>query len=326
MRTITIREALCEAMSEEMRKDENVFLLGEEVAQYNGAYKVSQGMWKEFGDKRVIDTPITEYGFTGLAIGASYKGLRPIVEFMTFNFAMQAIDHIINTAGKGRYMSGGKVSCPIVFRGANGISKAVGAQHSQSFAPWYSNVPGLIVIAPYTAQDMKGLLKSAIINDNPVVFLENELLYGEKMEIDDDTEEYIEIGKAKKVQEGEDITIISYSYSMKATTDAVKQLEEQGISVDFIDLRTLRPLDTDMIFESVQKTGRVLIVEDCWKFAGIASEIIAEVNENCFDYLDCEPRRVSLVDIPLPYSPNLEKASLVKAEDIVKNALEMCNR
>ena len=326
MRTITIREALCEAMSEEMRKDENVYLLGEEVAQYNGAYKVSQGMWKEFGDKRVIDTPITEYGFTGLAIGSAYKGLRPIVEFMTFNFAMQAIDHIINTAGKGRYMSGGKLTCPIVFRGANGISKAVGAQHSQSFAPWYANVPGLIVIAPYTAQDMKGLLKSAIINDNPVVFLENELLYGEKMEIDDDAEEYIEIGKAKKVQEGSDITIISYSYSMKATTEAVAELENQGVSVDFIDLRTLRPLDTEMIFESVKKTGRVLIAEDCWHFAGIASEIIAEVNENCFDYLDCEPRRVSLVDVPLPYSPNIEKASLVKSEDIVRNALEMCNK
>ena len=326
MRVITIREALCEAMAEEMRKDENVFILGEEVAQYHGAYKVTNGLWEEFGDKRVIDTPITEYGFTGLAVGASYKGLRPIVEFMTFNFAMQAIDHIINSAGKGRYMSGGKVGCPIVFRGANGISKAVAAQHSQSFAPWYANVPGLIVIAPYTAQDMKGLLKSAIINDNPVVFLENELLYGEKMEIDDEAEEYIEIGKAKKVQEGNDITIISYSYSMKATTEAVKKLEEQGVSVDFIDLRTLRPLDTEMIFESVEKTNRILIVEDCWKFSGIASEIIAEVNENCFDYLDCEPRRVSLVDVPLPYSPNIERASLVKADDIVNTALQMCNK
>ena len=326
MRVITIREALCEAMAEEMRKDENVFILGEEVAQYHGAYKVTNGLWEEFGDKRVIDTPITEYGFTGLAVGASYKGLRPIVEFMTFNFAMQAIDHIINSAGKGRYMSGGRVGCPIVFRGANGISKAVAAQHSQSFAPWYANVPGLIVIAPYTAQDMKGLLKSAIINDNPVVFLENELLYGEKMEIDDEAEEYIEIGKAKKVQEGNDITIISYSYSMKATTEAVKKLEEQGVSVDFIDLRTLRPLDTEMIFESVKKTNRILIVEDCWKFSGIASEIIAEVNENCFDYLDCEPRRVSLVDVPLPYSPNIERASLVKSDDIVNTALQMCNK
>ena len=324
MRTITIREALCEAIAEEMRKDENVFILGEEVAQYHGAYKVTNGLWEEFGDKRVIDTPITEYGFAGLAIGAGYKGLRPIVEFMTFNFAMQAIDHIVNSAGKGRYMSGGKLKCPIVFRGANGISKAVAAQHSQSFAPWYSNVPGLIVIAPYTAQDMKGLLKSAIINDNPVIFLENELLYGEKMEIDDNADEYIEIGKAKKVREGNDITIISYSYSMKATTEAVNELEEQGISVDFIDLRTLRPLDTEMIFNSVKKTNKVLIVEDCWKFAGIASEIIAEINENCFDYLDCEPRRISLVDVPLPYSPNLEKASLVKKEDIVKYALEMC--
>ena len=326
MRVITIREALCEAMAEEMRKDEDVFILGEEVAQYHGAYKVTNGLWEEFGNKRVIDTPITEYGFTGLAVGASYKGLRPIVEFMTFNFAMQAIDHIINSAGKGRYMSGGKVGCPIVFRGANGISKAVAAQHSQSFAPWYANVPGLIVIAPYTAQDMKGLLKSAIINDNPVVFLENELLYGEKMEIDDEAEEYIEIGKAKKVQEGDDITIISYSYSMKATTEAVKKLEEQGVSVDFIDLRTLRPLDTEMIFESVKKTNRILIVEDCWKFSGIASEIIAEVNENCFDYLDCEPRRVSLADVPLPYSPNIERASLVKSDDIVNTALQMCNK
>ena len=326
MRTISIREAICEAMSEEMRKDENIFLLGEEVAQYNGAYKCSQGMWKEFGDKRVIDTPITEYGFTGLAIGASYKGLRPIVEFMTFNFAMQAIDHIINSAAKSHYMSGGKIKCPIVFRGANGISKAVGAQHSQSFASWYSNVPGLIVIAPYTAQDFKGLLKSAIINNNPVVFLENELLYGEKMEIDDSLEEYIEIGKARKVQEGNDITIISYSYSMKETTVAVNELEKQGISVDFIDLRTLRPLDTEMIFTSVKKTGRVLIVEDCWKFSGIASEIIAEVNENCFDYLDCEPRRISLVDIPLPYSPNLEKEAVIKHDNIIEVAKKMCNR
>ena len=326
MRTISIREAICEAMSEEMRKDKNVFLLGEEVAQYNGAYKCSQGMWNEFGDKRVIDTPITEYGFTGLAIGASYKGLRPIVEFMTFNFAMQAIDHIINSAAKSHYMSGGKIKCPIVFRGANGISKAVGAQHSQSFASWYSNVPGLIVIAPYTAQDFKGLLKSAIVNENPVVFLENELLYGEKMEIDDSLEEYIEIGKARKVQEGSDITIISYSYSMRETTIAVNELEKQGISVDFIDLRTLRPLDTEMIFNSVKKTGRVLIVEDCWKFSGIASEIIAEINENCFDYLDCEPRRISLVDIPLPYSPNLEKEAVIKHEPPLEIAKKMCNR
>ena len=326
MRIITVREALCEAMAEEMRKDENIFVIGEEVAQYHGAYKVTNGLWEEFGDKRVIDTPITEYGFTGLAIGASYKGLRPIVEFMTFNFALQAIDHIINSAGKGKYMSGGKLKCPIVFRGANGVSKAVAAQHSQSFAPWYANVPGLIVIAPYSAQDMKGLLKSAIISDSPVVFLENELLYGEKMEIDDEAEEYIEIGKAKKIQEGSDITIISYSYSMKATKEAVKQLEEKGISVDFIDLRTIRPLDVDMIFQSVKKTNKVLIVEDCWKFAGVASEIIAEINENCFDYLDCEPCRLSLTDIPLPYSPNLEKESFVKAEDIIKKAILMCNK
>ncbi len=325
MRNIAVREAICEAIKEEMRRDENVFILGEEVAQYNGAYKVTKGLLDEFGDKRVIDTPITEYGFTGLAVGAGYKGLRPIVEFMTFNFALQAIDHIINSAAKGKYMSGGKISCPIVFRGANGISRAVGAQHSQSFAPWYANVPGLIVIAPYTAQDMKGLMKSAIINDNPVVFLENELLYSEKMDIDDTAEEYIEIGKAKKVQEGSDITVISYSYSMKATTEAVKQLTEKDISVDFIDLRTLRPLDTYTIFESVKKTGRLLVVEDCWEYSGIAAEIITRVNENCFDYLDCEPRRVSLVDIPLPYSPTLEKASLVKCEDIVDSALNMCN-
>ncbi len=325
MRVISVREALCEAMAEEMRKDENVFVIGEEVAQYHGAYKVTNGLWEEFGDKRVIDTPISEYGFTGLAIGASYKGLRPIVEFMTFNFAMQAIDHIINSAGKGKYMSGGKISCPIVFRGSNGISKAVAAQHAQSFAPWYANVPGLIVIAPYTAQDSKGLLKSAIVSDSPVVFLENELLYSEKMEIDD-TEEYIEIGKAKKVQEGKDITIISYSYSMKATTEAVNILEKNNISVDFIDLRTLRPLDTQMIFESVKKTNKVLIVEDCWKFAGIASEIIAQINENCFDYLDCEPQRISLTDIPLPYSPNLEKEAFVKSETIVDTAIKICEK
>ena len=326
MRKIAIREAIQEAMSEEMRKDENVFLIGEEVAQYNGAYKCSQGMWKEFGDKRVIDAPISEYGFTGIAIGASYKGLRPIVEFMTFNFAMQAIDHIINSAAKVSYMSGGKLKCPIVFRGANGISRAVSSQHAQSYSPWYANVPGLIVIAPYTAKDTKGLLKSSIINDNPVVFLENELLYNEKMDIDDNEEEYIEIGKAKKVKEGNDITIISYSYSMKATMNAVEELERQDISIDLIDLRTLRPLDTEMIFSSVKKTGRVLIVEDCWKFAGIASEIIAEVNENCFDYLDCEPKRISLKDIPLPYSQNLEKEAIIKKEDIINTALKMLNK
>lgn len=323
MREITIREALCEAMSEEMRKDKNIFLLGEEVGLYNGAYKVSQGMLKEFGDKRVIDTPISEYGFSGLAVGCAYKGLRPIVEFMTFNFALQAIDHIINSAAKVNYMSGGKVKCPIVFRGANGISKAVGAQHSQSFSSWYSNVPGLIVIAPYTAQDMKGLLKSAIINDNPVVFLENELLYSEKMFIDDDCEEYIEIGKAKKVKEGNDITIISYSYSMKSTTEAVNELEKQGVCVDFIDIRTLRPLDEEMIIESVKKTGKLLVVEDCWEYSGIASEIIAIVNKKCFDYLDCEPYRISLKDVPLPYSPNLEKEAVIKSEDIVNTALKI---
>lgn len=323
MRVITIRDALCEAMSEEMRKNENVFLLGEEVGQYNGAYKVSKGMLDEFGSNRVIDTPITEYAFTGLAIGAAYKGLRPIVEFMTFNFALQAIDHVINTAGKGRYMSGGKLTCPIVFRGANGISRAVGAQHSQSFASWYSNVPGLIVISPYSANDMKGLLKSAIINDNPVIFLENELLYSEKMEIDDDAEEYVEIGKARKVQEGSDVTVVSYSYSMKATTNAVKQLNEKGISIDFIDLRTIRPLDNEMIVNSVKKTGKLLVVEDCWKFAGIASEIITMVNEQCFDYLDCEPHRVSLLDVPLPYSTNLEKEAIIKPDDIVNHVLYM---
>ena len=325
-RQITVREALCEAMSEEMRKDDNIFLLGEEVAQYNGVYKVSNGMLKEFGSKRVIDTPITEYAFTGLAIGAGYKGLRPIVEFMTLNFALQALDAIINSAVKANYMSGGKINVPIVFRGANGVSRAVGAQHSQSFSSWFANIVGLIVIAPYTAQDMKGLLKSAIINNNPVVFLENELLYSEKMEIDDNADEYIEIGKARKVQDGGDITIISYSYSMKATTEAVKQLSLQGVDVDFIDLRTLRPLDTEMIIQSVKKTGAVLVVEDCWQYSGIASEIITLVNENCFDYLDCQPARVSLKDVPLPYSPVLERESLIKPADIVDKALSMLNR
>ncbi len=318
MPTITVRNALRDAMAEEMRSDSSVFIMGEEVAEYQGAYKVTQGLLQEFGVERVIDTPITEHGFTGIAVGSAMNGLRPIVEFMTFNFAMQAIDQIINSASKTNYMSGGRVGCPIVFRGPNGAASRVGAQHSQCYASWYSHCPGLKVIAPYTAKDSKALLKAAIRDNNPVIFLESELLYGNTEEVGDDFDEVIEIGKAKIAKEGTDITLVSFSYMMKYTLDAAQKLEDQGISCEVIDLLTLKPLDTDTIINSVKKTNKVVVIEEGWAYAGIASEIISVVVEQAFDYLDAEPKRICAKDVPLPYASNLEKMCLPSVNEIVE--------
>lgn len=317
MPTITIRNALRDAMAEVMRKDDKVFIMGEEVAEYQGAYKVTQGLLQEFGSKRVIDTPITEHGFAGLAVGAAFNGLKPIVEFMTFNFAMQAIDQIINSASKTNYMSGGKVGCPIVFRGPNGAAARVGAQHSQCYASWYSHCPGLKVISPSTAKDSKALLKAAIEDPNPVIFLESELLYGNSEEITENFDEKIEIGKADLVKEGKDCTIVSFSYMMQYAKKASVELENQGIFCDVIDLRTLKPLDEETIINSVKKTGRIVIVEEGWAYAGIASEIISIVVEKAFDYLDAEPKRICAQDVPLPYANNLEKLCLPSVNDII---------
>ncbi len=318
MATITLRNALRDAMAEEMRADSTVFIMGEEVAEYQGAYKVTQGLLQEFGAERVIDTPITEHGFTGIAVGAAMNGLRPIVEFMTFNFAMQAIDQIINSASKTNYMSGGRVGCPIVFRGPNGAASRVGAQHSQCYASWYSHCPGLKVIAPYTAKDSKALLKAAIRDNNPVIFLESELLYGNAEEIGDDFDENLEIGKAKIVKHGTDITLVSFSYMMKYTIEAAQKLEEQGISCEVIDLLTLKPLDTETIIASVKKTNKIVVIEEGWAYAGIASEIISIVAEQAFDYLDAEPKRICAKDVPLPYAANLEKMCLPSVNEIIE--------
>ena len=323
MKKITIREALRDAMAEEMRLDRDVFVMGEEVAEYQGAYKVTQGLLDEFGSKRVIDTPITEHGFTGIGVGAAFTGLKPIVEFMTFNFAMQAIDQIINSAAKTHYMSGGLISCPIVFRGPNGAAARVGAQHSQCYASWYVHVPGLKVIAPYFASDYKGLLKAAIRDPNPVVFLENEILYGDTHEISE--EDFIEeIGKAKIIKQGKDITIIVFSIQVKLALEAAKKLEEIGIDAEVIDLRTIRPLDIDTIINSVMKTNRVLTVEEGWHFSGIGSEISAQISEVAFDYLDAPVTRVTAKDVPLPYAANLEKIALPSVEDIINKAKDIC--
>ena len=322
--TITVRDALRDAMAEEMRADEKVYIMGEEVAEYQGAYKVTQGLLQEFGSKRVIDTPITEHGFTGLAVGSAFTGLKPIVEFMTFNFAAQAIDHIINSASKTNYMSGGYVQCQIVFRGPNGAASRVGAQHSQCYASWYSHCPGLKVIAPYTAKDSKALLKAAIKDPNPVIFLENELLYGDIQEVGDDFDEQVEIGKAKIVKEGKDCTLVGFSYIMKFVIQAAKELEEEGISVEVIDLRTLQPLDIDTVIESVKKTNRIVSVEEGWGYAGICSEINTQVVEKAFDYLDHEPLRVTAEFVPLPYAENLERECLptvTKIKSAIKKTL-----
>lgn len=324
MRTITLREALREAMSEEMRRDSRVFLMGEEVAQYNGSYKVSQGMLDEFGPDRVVDTPITEMGFAGLAVGSAFAGLRPILEFMSFNFSMQAIDHVINSAGKTLYMSGGTINCPIVFRGANGPSMRLAAQHSQCLASWYSHCPGLKVIAPYYGQDAKGLLKSAIRDNNPVVFLENELMYGDKHEVSDEPDLTVPIGKASVAKEGSDVTIISFSLGMRFVLQALDGLAEAGINPEVIDLRTLRPLDLDTIINSVKKTNRVVIVEEGWPYAGIASEVAFQIMENAFDYLDAPVERVTGADVPTPYAATLERLTYPRAELIIDKVKNVC--
>jgi pyruvate dehydrogenase E1 component subunit beta len=324
--TITVREALRDAIAEEMRRDDTVFLIGEEVGEYQGAYKVSQGLLQEFGPRRVIDTPITEQGFTGLGVGAGFAGLRPIVEFMTFNFAMQAIDQIVNSAAKTRYMSGGQMSCPIVFRGPNGIAARVAAQHSQCYASWYAHVPGLKVVAPYTGADHKGLLKSAIRDPNPVVFLEHELVYGESFPVPVDAEFLVPIGKARIARTGEHVTITAFSRVVKLALQAAEELEKIGISVEVIDLRSLRPFDAATVAASVKKTGRIVSVEEGWSFAGIGAEIAAIVLEECFDWLDAPPKRVAGKDVPLPYAANLERLALPQVEDIVAAAREVAYR
>lgn len=324
MPELTVREALRDAMAEEMRSDNEVFLMGEEVAEYQGAYKVSQGLLDEFGAKRVVDTPITEHGFAGLGVGASMMGLKPIVEFMTWNFAMQAIDQIINSAAKTRYMSGGQIKCPIVFRGPNGAAARVAAQHSQDYAAWYAHIPGLIVLAPYDAASAKGLLKSAIRNPNPVVFLENEMLYGQKFEVPEGDDVVTPIGQAEIVREGEDVTIVAYSIMVGKAMAAAEQLAEEGISAEVIDLRTLRPLDIDTITESVQKTNRIVSVEECWPRCGIGAEISAIIMEECFDYLDAPVKRVHGKDVPMPYAENLENLVLPQPETIAEAVKEVC--
>ena len=313
----TVREALRDAMAEEMRRDPDVFLMGEEVAEYQGAYKISQGLLEEFGARRVIDTPITEYGFAGLGVGAAMAGLRPIVEFMTWNFAMQAIDHIINSAAKTLYMAGGELGCPIVFRGPNGAAARVAAQHSQEYSSWYAHCPGLIVIAPSTAADAKGLLKAAIRNPNPVVFLEHEMLYGQEFEIPDVKDWIVPIGKAKVRRQGIDVTITAHSRMVGLALKAADELSKQGIEAEIIDLRTLRPLDTDTILESVRKTNRIVTVEEGWGQSGVGAEICARVTAEAFDYLDAPPTRVHQVDAPLAYAANLEALALPSVEKIV---------
>ena len=324
--SMTIREALRDAMAEEMRADERVFLMGEEVAEYEGAYKVSQGLLDEFGDKRVIDTPITEHGFTGVGIGAAFMGLRPIVEFMTFNFAMQAMDQLINSAAKTNYMSGGQMGCPIVFRGANGAASRVGAQHSQCFASWYAHIPGLKVVSPWSAADSKGLLKSAIRDPNPIIFLENEMLYGNSFDVPTDPEWVVPIGKAKVVRKGSDITITAFSIMVGKALEAAEALSAEGIEAEVIDLRTIRPLDTETIVNSVQKTNRLVSVEEGWPFAGIGAEISATIMEQAFDWLDAPVGRVTAVDVPLPYAANLEALALPKADNIITSAKAVCYR
>jgi pyruvate dehydrogenase E1 component subunit beta len=320
MVTLTLREALRDAMAEEMRDDDRVFVMGEEVAQYQGAYKVTQGLLDEFGDKRVIDTPITEYGFAGIGTGAAMGGLRPIVEFMTFNFAMQAIDHIINSAGKTNYMSGGQMRCPIVFRGPNGAASRVGAQHSQNYGPWYAAVPGLVVIAPYSAADAKGLLKSAIRTTDPVVFLENELLYGQSFEVPDTDDYVVPIGKARTVRSGNDVSIVTYSIGVGIALEAADKLAEEGIEADIVDLRTLRPLDKAAVLESLSRTNRMIVVEEGWPTCSISSEIVAICMEEGFDDLDAPVMRVTNEDVPMPYAANLEKLALVNVDKVVAAA------
>ncbi len=321
--TLTVREALRDAMAEEMRRDDTVFLMGEEVAEYQGAYKVSQGLLDEFGPRRVIDTPITEHGFAGIGVGAAMHGLRPIVEFMTFNFAMQAIDQIINSAGKTLYMSGGQIENPIVFRGPNGAAARVAAQHSQCYASWYAHCPGLKVVAPYSAADAKGLLKSAIRDPNPVIFLENEILYGRSFEVPQSDDWLVPIGKARLVRPGGDVTIAAFSIMVGKAMEAAEALAAEGIDAEVIDLRTLRPLDSATIVESVKKTNRLVTAEEGWAFAGIGAELAAQMMEHAFDWLDAPVRRVAGADVPMPYAANLERLALPQAEDIVRAAKDV---
>ena len=320
MITQTIRDALRDAMAEEMRRDGDVFLMGEEVAEYQGAYKVSQGLLQEFGARRVIDTPITEHGFAGIGVGAAMSGLKPIVEFMTFNFAMQAIDQIINSAAKTLYMSGGQMGCSIVFRGPNGAASRVAAQHSQDYSAWYSQVPGLKVVAPFSAADYKGLLKAAIRDPNPVIFLENEMLYGHSGEVPKLDDFVIPIGKARIVRTGKDVTLISWSNGMTYALKAADELAKEGIEAEVIDLRTLRPMDTDTIVASVKKTGRAVTVEEGWQQSGVGAEIAARIMEHAFDYLDAPVARVSGKDVPMPYAANLEKLALPNVAEVVAAA------
>jgi pyruvate dehydrogenase E1 component beta subunit len=326
MEEVTVREALRDAMAEEMRRDDRVFVIGEEVAEYQGAYKVTQGLLEEFGPKRVVDTPITEYGFAGLGTGAAMGGLRPIVEFMTFNFAMQAIDAIVNSAAKTNYMSGGQMRCPVVFRGPNGAAARVAAQHSQNYASWYAHVPGLVVIAPYSAADAKGLLKAAIRTDDPVVFLENELMYGQHFDVPQVEDYLLPIGKAKVVRPGKDVTLVSYSIGVGVALEAAQQLMGEGINAEVIDLRTLRPLDKQTVLDSLKKTNRMVVVEEGWPVCSISSEIIAIAMTEGFDDLDAPVLRVTDVDVPMPYAANLEKMALIKAEDVVAAAKQVCYR
>ena len=325
-KTQTVREALRDAMAEEMRQDERVFVMGEEVAEYQGAYKVTQGLLDEFSDKRVIDTPITEHGFAGLGVGAAFGELRPVIEFMTFNFSMQAIDHIINSAAKTLYMSGGQMGCPIVFRGPNGAASRVAAQHSQCYASWYAHCPGLKVVSPWSAADAKGLLKSAIRDPNPVIFLENEVMYGQSFEVPDHDDWTVPIGKAKIVREGSDVTITAFSIMVGRAIEAADALAEQGISAEVIDLRTIRPLDIDTITNSVKKTNHLVCTEEGFPFAGVSSEIAMQIMEHCFDYLDAPVERVTGKDVPMPYAENLEKLALPQIDDILTAVHKACYR
>ena len=326
MVTMTMREALRDAMAEEMRRDEDVFVMGEEVAEYQGAYKITQGLLQEFGARRVIDTPITEHGFAGVGVGAAFTGLKPIVEFMTFNFAMQAIDHIINSAAKTLYMSGGQMGCSIVFRGPNGAAARVAAQHSQDYSAWYSQIPGLKVVSPYSAADAKGLLKAAIRDPNPVIFLENEILYGQSGPVPKLDDYIVPIGKAKVVRTGKDVTLVSWSFGMTYALKAADELAKEGIEAEVIDLRTLRPMDTDTIIASVKKTGRAVTIEEGWQQSGVGAEIASRVMERAFDYLDAPVARVSGKDVPMPYAANLEKLALPSVAEVVAAAKAVCYR
>jgi len=326
MVTMTVREALRDAMAEEMRTDDRVFIMGEEVGQYQGAYKVTQGLLDEFGDRRVVDTPITEYAFAGTGVGAAFAGLKPIVEFMTWNFALQAIDHIVNSAAKTLYMSGGQMHCPIVFRGPNGAAARVAAQHSQDFSAWYASVPGLKVIAPYTAADAKGLLKAAIRDPSPVIFLENEILYGQSFEVPKLENFVVPIGKARIARAGSDVTIVSYSRGMAYALEAAERLAEEGVEAEVVDLRTLRPLDIDTVIVSVRKTNRIVTVEEGWPICSIGSEVCARVAFEAFDDLDAPPMKISGADVPMPYAANLEKLALPSVEQVVAAVKSVCYR